>query len=41
MSELAAAMFLAVPNTSTVAVVHAFWVEAQRPVSRAIWVKVF
>ena len=41
MSELFAAMDLAVPRTFTEVVSHPFWVDTQRPVSRAIWVRVF
>jgi hypothetical protein len=39
--ELLAAIAFAVPRTSTVAVVHPCWLAAHRPVSRAIWVRVF
>src|SRR5436190_15404388 len=41
MSELLAAMDLAVPRTSTDVVSQPFCVDAHRPVSRAIWVSVF
>src|SRR6185503_13481453 len=40
-SELEAAIALAVVSTSTVPLVQPFWVDAHRPVSRATWVSVF